>query len=86
MKGNKGLGSTKDYRLSKVIRDIAAKHNVSVDLVNKVVISQFKFARVCVDKGWNIRFFKLFMLYNYKNKNPDYLDMKEKERELNKQN
>jgi len=81
MKDNKGIGRKRDPRFVEELRQIAKKHNISIDIVNSVAISQFKLVKIAMSKKLNIRLFKLTMFYNRQRKNPDYLEMKKLEHE-----
>jgi hypothetical protein len=81
MKGNRGIGIKKDPRLKVVIEKLAKELNLPVEVINKVAISQFKTARKAVNEQKNIRFIKLFMLYNRHNKSKKYLDIKKAKNE-----
>lgn len=61
-----------------IIKDIAKKTGRPIPVIEKVVRSQFECARESTEKGLNIRFPYIGMLYNRNNKNPEYLEHRKK--------
>lgn len=74
------LGNSKSVEIKNTIKKIAALNNLPVNVVEKIIESQTSLLVNSIKEGKNVRLLRLTMFYNRLNKNPEYLKMKENER------